>query len=57
MSRRRRVWERLAGDLRPRHLEAVAGRTVDLESLPGVFDDYIAGRVTGRAVVRVGPED
>ncbi len=57
MSRRRRVWERLAGDLRPRHLDAIAGRVVDLEALPDVFDDYIAGRVTGRAVVRVGPED
>jgi NADPH2:quinone reductase len=53
MDVRRRVWARLAADLKPRHLDSIAGRTVDLEQLPGVFDDYIAGRVTGRAVVRI----
>jgi acrylyl-CoA reductase (NADPH) len=47
------VWARLAGDLRPRHLERVCTRTVAFDELPGCFPDYVAGRVTGRTVVRI----
>jgi len=54
--RRVRVWNRLANDLRPRHLDRIVTRTVDLDGLGEVFDDYIAGTVTGRTVVRVGDE-
>ncbi|ENO89789.1 oxidoreductase [Thauera linaloolentis] len=50
---RRRVWERLATDLKPRHLAAVT-RTIDFDALPGAFDDFIHGRVKGRTVVRIG---
>ncbi len=49
------VWHRLAGDLRPRLLDRIAGRTVTLRELPAQFGDYIAGRVTGRTLVRVAP--
>lgn len=48
------VWQRLASDLKPRHLDVIVTRTLDLDSLPGAFDDYIKGGVTGRAVVRIG---
>lgn len=48
------VWQRLASDLKPRHLDAIVTRTLDLDSLPGAFDDYIKGGVTGRTVVRIG---
>ncbi|PMZ18107.1 oxidoreductase, partial [Pseudomonas sp. FW306-02-F08-AA] len=51
---RLRIWERLAGDLRPRHLERIAGRTIEFEALPGAFADYVAGRVHGRTLVRIG---
>jgi alcohol dehydrogenase len=47
---RARVWERLAGDLKPRHLAAMT-RVLPFGELPGVFDDFIAGRVKGRTVV------
>jgi alcohol dehydrogenase len=50
---RERVWERLATDLKPRHLAAIT-RTIDLDALPGAFDDFIHGRVKGRTVVRIG---
>ncbi|MBN8443765.1 MAG: oxidoreductase [Thauera sp.] len=50
---RQRVWERLATDLKPRHLAEVT-RTIELEALPGAFGDFIAGKVKGRTVVRVG---
>jgi acrylyl-CoA reductase (NADPH) len=50
MAVRQKVWERLATDMRPRHL-AVATRTVPFDKLPTVFDDFIASRVQGRVVV------
>jgi alcohol dehydrogenase len=50
---RSRVWQRLAGDLKPRRLAGVT-RTIDFDQLPGAFDDYIKGRVKGRTVVRIG---
>jgi alcohol dehydrogenase len=50
---RQHVWDRLAGDLKPRHLAEVT-RTIDLQQLPGAFDDFVAGKVKGRTVVRIG---
>lgn len=49
---RKRVWDRLGGDLKPRHLMDVM-RVIDLESLPSCFEDFVAGRIKGRTVVRV----
>jgi NADPH2:quinone reductase len=48
------VWQRIASDLRPRHLERIVTRTIAFEELPAAFPDYLAGRVTGRTVVRIG---
>ena len=50
---RQRVWDRLATDLKPRHLAAIT-RTIDFDALPGAFEDFIHGRVKGRTVVRIG---
>ncbi len=50
---RQRVWERLATDLRPRHLDAINTREVRLPELPKCFDEFLAGSVTGRTVVRI----
>jgi putative YhdH/YhfP family quinone oxidoreductase len=50
MPLRRRVWERLAGDMRPAHLAGMA-RTVKLSDLPPVFDEFIKGQAHGRVVV------
>lgn len=47
------VWQRIATDLKPRHLERIVTRTIPFAQLPGAFPDYIAGRVTGRTVVRI----
>jgi putative YhdH/YhfP family quinone oxidoreductase len=53
MARRRRVWERLATDLRPRSLvERVT--EVTLETLEPALDAIRAGEARGRWVVRVG---
>jgi len=53
MTIRQRVWQRLATDLRPRHLDDIVTHVIDFDDLPGVFDAYIEGRVTGRTVVRI----
>lgn len=50
MPLRRKVWERLAGDMRPAHLAGMT-RTVRLDDLPPVFDEFIKGRAHGRVVV------
>ena len=50
---RHRIWERLAADLRPQHLEIIATREVALSELPDCFDGFMAGTVTGRTLVRI----
>jgi acrylyl-CoA reductase (NADPH) len=47
---RQHLWQRLATDLRPRHLADVAC-TVALEDLPAEIDRMLAGRAFGRVVV------
>jgi acrylyl-CoA reductase (NADPH) len=47
------VWKRLASDLKPRHLREIVTRTIDFDALPGAFDAYIKGDVTGRTVVKI----
>ena len=50
---RRRLWDRIAGDLRPRGLgEAVT--EVDLDGLEAGLDGILAGRARGRWIVRIG---
>ncbi len=51
---RDRVWEHLAGDWKPVHLDRIATKEVALDELPGVFATMLAGRSLGRAIVRVG---
>jgi putative YhdH/YhfP family quinone oxidoreductase len=50
MLQRQAVWQRLATDMRPRHL-AQFTRTIPFDDLPKVFGDFIAARVRGRIVV------
>ena len=54
IDRRRAVWERLAGDLRPPALDDRITREVGLEDVDGLLDDVLAGRARGRTDVRVG---
>lgn len=46
------VWQRLATDLRPPHLEEMS-RRIPFDDLPAMFDEYIAGRAKGRVVVDI----
>ena len=45
-----RLWGRLAGDLKPRHLDRIA-RRIRFEQLEEAFDGLLAAQVTGRMVV------
>lgn len=46
------VWQRLASDMRPPHLEQMT-RTIAFDDLPSIFDEYIQGRAHGRVVVEI----
>jgi len=47
------VWRRVATDLKPRHLDRIAARTIALDELPAAFADYLRGGVVGRTVVKI----
>ena len=54
MERRMRVWERLAGDLKPRGLlDSIAVET-DLDGVQSVCTEILSGKVRGRTLVRLG---
>jgi acrylyl-CoA reductase (NADPH) len=51
---RLKIWERIATDLKPRHLERIAGRRIGFDALPDAFGDFVGGRVLGRTLVEIG---
>jgi putative YhdH/YhfP family quinone oxidoreductase len=53
MDVRTRVWERLAGNLKPRHLQSMV-TTVELSGMTPVFEKIIKSQFRGRAVVKIG---
>jgi NADPH2:quinone reductase len=53
MPLRRKVWDRLAGDMKPTKLDEIAAREVALEDMPPVFEEMIEGKIRGRTVVRI----
>jgi NADPH2:quinone reductase len=48
------VWQRIATDLRPKHLARIVTRTIELDELPEAFPAYLEGKVTGRTLVHIG---
>lgn len=48
------VWQRIATDLAPKHLDRIATRTIALTELPGAFQAHLDGKIIGRTVVRIG---
>ena len=53
---RRAVWSRIGDDLKPQHLDKIGNRTISFDELPGAFQAYIDGTVTGRTVVEISPQ-
>lgn len=52
---RDRIWQHLGSDWKPRHLDTICTREVDLAGLPEVFATMLAGQSFGRTVVRLDP--
>ena len=50
---RLQVWKRIGGDLKPRHLDKIASTTISFDELPGAFQAFMDGKVTGRTVVEI----
>lgn len=51
---RGQVWQHLASDWKPRHLDTICTRETTLEGLPEVFRTMLDGRSSGRTLVRMG---
>lgn len=52
MPLRRKVWQRLASDLKPRHLTDIAN-LITMDDLSAYFEKMLKGGIRGRAVVRL----
>jgi acyl dehydratase len=50
---RRQVWERLAGDWKPAHLDRIVTAETGLDGLADVFARMLAGGSFGRTLVRL----
>jgi putative YhdH/YhfP family quinone oxidoreductase len=50
---RRILWDRLANEWRPRHLDTIVNNEVDLENLGEAFDTLMKGNALGRTVVKL----
>jgi putative YhdH/YhfP family quinone oxidoreductase len=47
------LWRRLGTDLKPRHLTASIAHEIDLDAIPTVVPQILAGAVRGRTIVRL----
>jgi len=47
---RSRIWQRLAGDLKPRHLAAIAN-VRPFDELPSLIEAVVNGRIRGRTII------
>ncbi len=47
------IWQRLATDLKPQHLDRIVTRVVELGELPNVFGGFLQAATVGRTVVKV----
>lgn len=50
---RDRIWQHLASDWKPQHLERIATTEIGLDELPGIFARMLAGDSFGRTLVRI----
>jgi len=47
------IWQHLADDWKPRHLETICTQEITLDGLPGVFNGMLSGQSFGRTLVRI----
>lgn len=48
-----KLWNRMATDLKPRHIDLIVTQKINFEQLPEMFQAYIQGKVIGRTVVKI----
>lgn len=53
---RERVWQQLADAWRPRHLDEMVTRTLDLSEVPAYCQQLLDNQVIGRALVQLEPD-
>ena len=53
---REAIWQHLASDWKPAHLDGVCTREVALGGLPSVFDAMLSGQSFGRTLVRIASD-
>jgi len=51
---RSQLWQRLAGDWHPEHLDRILSDTVGLQALPETFEKMLSGKTRGRVLVEIG---
>ncbi len=50
------IWQRLATDLKPPHLDKIVTRTVEFTEMDNVFGEFMKAEVTGRTIVRIASD-
>ncbi len=50
---RHKLWQRLATDLAPKHLDDIVTRVAGLDDLPAIFNTLLAGTSTGRTIIKI----
>jgi len=48
------LWQRMATDLAPRHMERIVTREAGLADLPEIFAVMLAGKTRGRTIIKIG---
>ncbi len=50
---RRKIWQRLGNELKPKHLDSITAKTIKLDELMNSFNDMLERKSEGRTVVQI----
>ena len=53
---RQTLWQRLATDLAPRHLDKIVTSVATMEDLPDIFANMLSGKTVGRTVIKISED-
>ena len=49
---RKKIWHRLATDLKPQYINKIVTQEINFEQLPEMFDAYLQGKIIGRTIIK-----
>ncbi len=52
-SMRKNAWLRVSTDLKPKHLDKIVTREIELVDLPTAFDTFISGQQLGKTIIKI----